>query len=48
VFCLSGLALFEGELLDSGPKPSGKAFASQPKPRTRVPKEPASLVFRDP
>jgi hypothetical protein len=48
VFCLSGLALFESGPLGNGPKPFGKAFASRPKPRTRVPKEPASLGFRDP
>jgi hypothetical protein len=47
-FCLSGLVLFEGGPLGSGPKPSGRDFASRPNPRTRVSKEPASLGFRDP
>jgi hypothetical protein len=43
------LALFEGGgPLGSRPKPSGKAFASWSKPRTRVPKEPTSLGSRDP
>jgi hypothetical protein len=44
IACLSGLALFECGPLGSGSKPSD----SRPKPKTRVPKEPAFLASEFP